>query len=251
MEGTRRIDEWLEIQKVLPPDNMLLRIAKSPKVNREELTISIDEFRVLALINGERTLTELIELSPMGEFVTCRSAYRLIVNNLIEVAGQRQAQEVAAEDQEEVLLSIVFHMYNKCFYEIRAQVEAFLGENNTRFAAYASQYRNGLLSFFPGMEPGSDQVPTFNRFLAAVKQIPEEVRYYTVMANLEKMLSEQLIYVYQLLGEGVYRDSVIRVKKEIAEPLQLRRELVKRYGLEEAFYSTLKRADKVVRIVRG
>ncbi len=251
MEGTRRIDEWLEIQKVLPPDNMLLRIAKSPKVNREELTISIDEFRVLALINGERTLTELIELSPMGEFVTCRSAYRLIVNNLIEVSGQRQAQEVVAEDQEEVLLSIVFHMYNKCFYEIRAQVEAYLGENNTRFAAYASQYRNGLLSFFPGMEPGSDEVPTFNRFLAAVKQIPDEVRYYTVMANLEKMLSEQLIYVYQLLGDGVYRNSVIRVKKEIAEPLQLRRELVKRYGLEEAFYSTLKRADKIVRIVRG
>jgi hypothetical protein len=251
MEGTRRIDEWLEIQKVLPPDDMLFCIAKSPKVNREELTISLDEFRMLALINGERTLTELIELSPMGEFVTCRSMYRLIVNNLIEVAGKRQVQEVPQEDEEEVLLSLLFHLYNKCFFQIRNHVEAFLGEGNSRFAAYAAQYRNGLMNYFAGMEPGSELAPTFGKFLAAVKQIPEETRYYTVMSNLDKMLSEQLIYVYHLLGDGPYRDAMSRVKREISEPLQLRRELVKRYGLEDAFYTTLKRADKVVRLVRG
>ena len=73
MEGTRRIDEWMEIQKVLPPDDVLLSLAKSPKAVQEEITISIDEFRVMALINGERTLPDLINVSPMGEFVTCRS----------------------------------------------------------------------------------------------------------------------------------------------------------------------------------
>jgi hypothetical protein len=59
MEGTRRIDEWMEIQKVLPPDDVLLQMAKSPKVNREELTISLDEFRLLSMINGERSLPDL------------------------------------------------------------------------------------------------------------------------------------------------------------------------------------------------
>jgi len=251
MEGTRRIDEWLEIQKVLPPDDMLLRIAKSPKVNREELTISVDEFRMLALINGERTLTELIELSPMGEFVTCRSIYRLILANLIEVCGRREVQEVPKEDEEEVLLSIIFHLYNKCFHQIRTHVEAFVGENNTRFNVFASQYRNGILSHFTGLEADSGPAPTLAKFLAAARQIPEETRFYLLMSNLEKMLSDQLVYVYQLLGEGVYRDTITRVKKEITEPLQLRRELVKRFNLEDAFYTTLKRADKVVRLVRG
>src|SRR5512140_3741592 len=62
MEGTRRIDEWIEIQKVLPPDDVLLRIAKTPQTNAEELTLSIDEFRILSLINGERTLPQLLDL---------------------------------------------------------------------------------------------------------------------------------------------------------------------------------------------
>jgi hypothetical protein len=123
--------------------------------------------------------------------------------------------------------------------------------DNTRFATFAAQYRNGLLTYFPGAEPGANMAPTFDKFLAAVRQIPEETRYYTLMNSLDKMLSEQLVHVYQLLGEGPYRDTMSRVKKEIAEPLQVRRELVKRYGLEDAFYTTLKRAEKVVRLVRG
>lgn len=251
MEGTRRIDEWLEIQKVLPPDDMVLCISKSPKVNREELTISIDEFRMLALINGERAVSELLELSPMGEFVTCRALYRLIVGNLIEVTGRREAPAPPPEDEEEILLALLFHMYNRCFYQIRVHMESYLGENNTRFATFAAQYRNGVLNYFPGIEPGTEVAPTLDKFLATVRQMPEETRYHTVMSSLDKMLSEQLVYVYQMLGDGPYRDAMSRVKREISEPLKSRRELVGRYGLEDAFYTTLKRAEKVVRIVRG
>ena len=59
------------------------------------------------------------------------------------------------------------------------------------------------------------------------------------------------MYVYQLLGGGAFRDTVSRVKKEIAEPLAKYRELVKRYEVEDSFYATLKQADKTVKLVRG
>ena len=65
------------------------------------------------------------------------------------------------------------------------------------------------------------------------------------------MLSEQLEYVFQLLGDGVYRHAVSKVKKEIAEPIAFSRELVKRYAIDENFYKSIKRADKVVKMVRG
>ena len=47
MEGTRRIDEWVEIQKVLPNDHQILRVVSSPQVKSDEVTISLDEFRVI------------------------------------------------------------------------------------------------------------------------------------------------------------------------------------------------------------
>lgn len=251
MEGTRRIDEWLEIQKVLPDDDMLISIVKSPKVNREELVISLDEFRILALINGERSLSDLINLSPMGEFVTCRAVYRLVNQKLLEVAGKKDSENEIKEDEEEVVLSIIFSLYNSCFYRIRSIVDDILGEQNTNFASFAAQYRTGLLVFFPGVDPNSDLMPTFDKFLNAVRSVPPAIRYHSLMTALQKMLSEQLIYVYQILGVGPFRETVTKVKREISEPLATRRELVKSFGIEDNFYGILKQADKVVKLVRG
>ena len=252
MEGTRRIDEWLEIQKVLPPDDVLLRITKSPKTNREELTISLDEFRLLSLINGERTLPELINLSPMGEFVTCRALYRLIIQNLVEVAGKSEkAQDIEQEDEEEAVLKIVFRMYSNCFYQIHSRVTQVLGGDNSRYPAFAAKYRSGLTNYFPGVDPMSDLMPPFEKFLASVRSLPPQVRYHTLMTSLERMLSEQLLFVYQLLGDGVFRDTTTKVKMEISEPLAGRRDLVKRFNIEDDFYGTLKRADKMVKLLRG
>jgi len=250
MEGTRRIDEWLEIQKVLPDDNTLLRVVAVPKINCDEITMSLDEYRILALINGERTVPDLIGLSPMGEFVTCRAVYRLMSQRLVEGAGPRGVEEVEKEDEEEVVLSIVFHLYNQCFYRIRSVVESLVGENNTCLSQFSAQYRGGLLNFFPGLEPRSELAPSLDKFLAAVRALPSNTRYHQLLAGLEAMLSEQLEYVFRLLGQGVFRHAANSVKKEISEPLSTRRELVKRFGLDEDFYRTLRRADKVVKMVR-
>jgi hypothetical protein len=203
------------------------------------------------MINGERTLPALIDMSPYGEFVTCRSLYRLIVNNLIEVAGKAEVAEEETEDEEEAVLSIVFYLYNNCFHRIRGVVDDVVGEDNTRFASFVSQYRSGLMTFFPGVDPQSDLMPSYDKFLAAVRAIPQPIRLQRLLSGLEAMLSEQLEYIYQLLGSGSYRDALNRVKREISEPLAKRRELVKRFGLEDGFYKTLKRSEKVVKMVRG
>lgn len=252
MEGTRRVDEWLEIQKVLPPDDVVLRIAKSPKINREEVVISLDEFRLLSLLNGERALPDIIDLSPMGEFVTCRALYRLVAGNLVEFSGRKETGgEEQNEDEEEVVLEIIFKLYSNCFYQIRNHVQNIVGEQNTCFPSFVTQYRTGLLTFFPGGDPQSELNPTFDKFLLAVRAIPVSIRYHVLVSGLEKMLSEQLLYAYQFLGAGVFRDAVTSVKKEIAQPLATRRELVKRYRVEDGFYGSVKRADKMVKMIRG
>jgi hypothetical protein len=251
MEGTRRIDEWIEIQKVLPSDDVLLQIAKNPQAKTEEIVLTLDEFRMLSLIDGERTVPELIDLSSMGEFVTCRAVYHLILNGLIEVSGKREPGPGEAEDQEEVALSVIFYLYNSCFFKIRVYVEEMLGEENSRFSSFAAQYRSGFLTFFPGMDPGSDLMPPFDKFLSAVKSMPEATRHHELMGHLERMLSEQLVYVYEILGAGAFREVLSRVKKEISQPLATRRELVQRYSIEDNFYGAIKRADKVVKLIRG
>jgi len=218
MEGTRRIDEWVEIQKLLPPDDVRLRLTTSPKTKKDEVRMTLEEFKVLSLINGERTLPDIIELSPVGEFV---------------------------------ILSILFSLYNNCFYRIRTIVEEIVGDQNPMFNKYLSSFRNGFLIYFPGFDPGVDLAPTFDKFYAEILNIPAPVRMHTVMNALENMLSNQLEYVFYFLGVGVFRRAAGQVKKEITAPMAMKRELVKRYKIGDNLANSVKKADRVVKLVKG
>lgn len=251
MEGTRRIDEWMEIQKVIPSDEIIIALSTFPKIGRDELTISLDEFRVMSLINGENTMKDIIYSSPLSEFVTCRAIYKLMINNLVEAIGKKEAEPEEQEDEEEVLLAIAFKLYNNCFFRIRSIVDAVLGEENTKFADFLSQYRKGLLTFFTGFDPDLEDGPSYESYLKTIRNIPEEIRIHKFMVELQDMLTEQLEFVYQLLGNGVYKGVVSKIKKEIAEPLAVRRDLVKRFSLDENFYKSIKNADKMIKAIRG
>ena len=251
MEGTRRIDEWVEIQKVLPPDDIKIILTTSPKSKKDEIKLSIDEFRILSLINGERTLPDIIQASPIGEFVTYRGLYRLIIAGLVESGGQVTAGEEIVNNEEEVILSILFSLYNNCFYRIRSLVEYVVGDQNPMYNKYLAGFRNGFLIYFPGFDPGSDTNVTFDKFYAAILKIPALVRMHTVMSALEHMLDNQLEYVFYFLGSGIYRQAVSRVRKEITEPLALKRELVKRFHIDENLDKSIRKAAMVVNLMKG
>ena len=251
MEGTRRIDEWVEIQKVLPPDDVKLRLSPSPKIKKDEVRITLEEFKILSLINGERTLPDIIEISPIGEFVTCRAMYKLIIGGLVLSAGKLTPENQVVENEEEVILSILFSLYNSCFYRIRSIVEEVVGEHNPMFNKYLSSFRNGFLMYFPGFDPGADVTPTFDKFYMEILKIPSPVRMHVVMSALENMLSNQLEYVFYFLGVGVYRRTAGQIKKEITAPMAMRRELVKRYKIGDNLINSVKKADRVVKLVKG
>lgn len=252
MEGTRRIDEWMEIQKVLPPNDILLRVKVNTKLNTDEITLSLDEFKILALINGERTLPEIIEASPIGEFPTCRALYRLVVNSLVENAGKREEDKIGTdEDEEEIILGIIFKLYNSCFLKTRKVVEGLVGSTNPAYNRFVSSFRRGILVFFPGVDVSDESGPSFEKFIEEVKKIPESVRMHRLLTMLEDMLHEQLAYIFLRLGKGPFRDAVGGVKKEISEPLAMRRELVKKYRLDENFYDSIRKAERTIRIMTG
>ncbi|MBU8934189.1 MAG: DUF4388 domain-containing protein [candidate division Zixibacteria bacterium] len=251
LEGTRRIDEWMEIQKVLPPDDVMLAISKIPKISGDEIRLSVPEFQILSQIDGERSVSDLISTSAVGEFVTSRSIYRLIVNKLVEAVGRQEGDEGQEEDEEEVILNIIFKLYNRCFYRIRGLFEDILGADNDRYRVFSSQYDSGLMAFFSGADPASDQAESMERFACAVRALPTSIRFHRLMRDLDTMLTDHLQFAYHLLGAGAFREGVASVKREIAEPLAMRRELVKRHGIEDDFYRIIKRADKTVKLVRG
>lgn len=96
MESARRIEEWEQCVRLLPDKNIVFRVVSTPR--DEKITLTVDEWRILFLINGQRTLEELCHDTdePLAIY---RVVYGLYANKLIErVRGPRTGENVTEDD---------------------------------------------------------------------------------------------------------------------------------------------------------
>ena len=91
MEGARRIAEWEQCLKLLPDKSAIFRVVVTPR--GEKITLTADEWRILFLINGQRTLEDLCHDAEDDAFHVYRVIYGLLANSLIEVVPQMNADD--------------------------------------------------------------------------------------------------------------------------------------------------------------
>jgi len=83
LESARRFDEWPRIRNTIPSGDVVYR-----KVERPELKLKPpeDEARALSLLDGHRSVDDLVEISGLGKFHTYSCLYRLLSTGQIEVS---------------------------------------------------------------------------------------------------------------------------------------------------------------------
>lgn len=92
MEGARRIEEWAQCRELLPNDQVVFRIVARPA--EDKITLTVDEWRILFLINGRRTLEELCSDTEDEPLQIYRVVYGLLSNKLIEPTQPPAARAV-------------------------------------------------------------------------------------------------------------------------------------------------------------
>ncbi len=115
MEGARIIDEWPMIEKALKSFNTVFRranveIATGEASSRggddaeegaQAVTLNDEERLVHSIVDGKRSVQELIESSRLSEFDTCRILYELLTRQIIEeVASPAQKKATAIKKKE-------------------------------------------------------------------------------------------------------------------------------------------------------
>lgn len=99
MEGARRIEEWEQCVKLLPDKSVVFRVVATPR--DEKITLTADEWRILFLINGQRTLEDLCQDSDFDPFDVYRVVYGLHANKLIEVVPPSASGDATFRQGEE------------------------------------------------------------------------------------------------------------------------------------------------------
>ena len=92
IEASRRLDELEVIQRKIPNEDARLKMANKPPEGAAEINITPEEWRMLVLVDGNRTIHEIALLVGMDDFGALRGLYGLVSAGLVEVVSDHEPQ---------------------------------------------------------------------------------------------------------------------------------------------------------------
>jgi len=85
MEGSRRLKEWERLQDELPNLDMALKFADRPGANMRNISMSVEEWRVVSFINPRNTIRQIAQYNNMSDFQVRKIVYGLLQAGLVEM----------------------------------------------------------------------------------------------------------------------------------------------------------------------
>ncbi len=177
MEGARRVDEWSVIEREVHSLDLIYKMTRDPK-DADEVELTGNQKRLLPLLDGSRTVREVVEESGLVEFETGKAIYELVQAGFAKNVGEK-AQADGGEDeirlQEHVRLGQAFYkagMLEDAAKEYRRAVELEGSEPTARFHLGLIDLKTGdaegALSHFEAMpeEQAGELATLRNRALA-------------------------------------------------------------------------------------
>ncbi len=92
MEGGRRQQEWEKLRDDIPDLDIPLRFADRPNTNLRNISLSVDEWKVISFINSKRTIREIAKLLNLDDFQIRRVVQGLRSAGLVEMVQAAAAQ---------------------------------------------------------------------------------------------------------------------------------------------------------------
>ncbi|HEX5577277.1 MAG TPA: DUF4388 domain-containing protein [Gemmatimonadaceae bacterium] len=183
LEGARRVDEWSMIEKKLPDFDIVFALDRQ-QLLRNSTVLSHEQQKLLPLIDGYRTVHELMRSSKMSEFDTGKALFGLLSGGFLVRVGATENQPAIVPENviaEHRNLGIAFYkarMYSDAAREFRRITEL-------RASDASAAFHLGLISLREGR--WSDAATNFQR--AAVSS----PRSSAVLVNMA--------YAYERLGQ--------------------------------------------------
>lgn len=85
MEGSRRLKEWERLQEELPNLDVALKFADRPDARLRNISLSVEEWRVVSFINPRNTIRQIAQYNNMSDFQIRKIVYGLLQAGLVEL----------------------------------------------------------------------------------------------------------------------------------------------------------------------
>jgi tetratricopeptide (TPR) repeat protein len=99
LEAARRVDEWSQIEKKIPSLDLLFEMDGS-RADAHDNELTTEQRQITALLDGTRTVLDIVEETGMTEFDVGKSLFGLLQAGLARQVGRRSVDGVRGRHQE-------------------------------------------------------------------------------------------------------------------------------------------------------
>jgi hypothetical protein len=85
MEGSRRLQESEQLQEIFPNLDVALRFGERPGARLRDISLSVEEWRVVSFINPRNTVRQIAQHNNMSDFQIRKIVYGLLQAGLVEL----------------------------------------------------------------------------------------------------------------------------------------------------------------------
>lgn len=149
LEASRRIDELSILKKSIPSDKIIFTMSGRVQDN-EEINLNGNEWRVLSLIDGSRTVRQVINDSGYDEYAVYKIFFSVLSSGLIKAKeGARTDRENDKNEYSTILI-----VFNDILAVIKKNIEDELGDRaNSLFEEVKSELSHEFKTVLDAYHP--------------------------------------------------------------------------------------------------
>jgi DNA-binding MarR family transcriptional regulator len=240
MEGTRRIDEWEELKKILPADNAILELEKNPVFKTEQVRLSHNEITVMALIGSGIKMIDLLKESSLDQFHTSKSLANLMQLGLINVGEEVVEEKKPVVDETEELIKLLANIYRHNFGIIRDSLTEKMGLKGEKLFVETFQMHKSDYPLLAGNLSGRQGEMGFELLSRLARSLPDEAKMHRIIVSFNDLLTDYLNTIQKYLGKKMFRRTVSQLKINTLNNINRKKQLSLKWGLEEEFNRALR-----------
>lgn len=236
LEASRRIDEMSVLEKVITSDSLVFAMSGNVQ-SKEEIKLNANEWRILSLIDGTRTIRQIITSSGYDEFAVYKILFSLISYGLIE---QIEKETVGSLNGQSAGASAIT-VYNDILHTVYQNLETELGDRTRSLfeeihTNLEAPYRILLADYHPSHEI-SKNVEAVLKALNDMDDADPDSRQELLVQAFNQYCSLALSQVKSILG---------------ASPLEKILEEIERViGYVKKYHASSRGKDRVINDVIG
>ena len=212
LEASRRIDELSVLKEFIPSDNLVFQMSGKVQ-SKEEIKLNANEWRILSLIDGTRSVRQIRKQSTYDEFAVYKIFFSMISSGLIEQKEEVQLNDKIGEDDYSGILTV----FNDILQSIKKNIVDELGNRSySLFEEIKSSLKIEFKEVFKDYHPYSHKSSNLQAISSSLQKI------VVIEDSKDFLISGFADYSFQVLkkvGEILGSHPLIKILNDIEKIL--------------------------------